>query len=332
LPTIHELIMNQVIPFAAENDIVVTIPTGNQAPTSLAMVTPQNLGTTDNALITVGGVEKDGSLFTDSNPDLGTGGSITIYAAARQVLVASIDSDTATTMADGTSVAAPAIAGLSAYFFSLSELDANWPAGNIARAMKQFFVLSARIQRNNDPVPPNLGYTGPAPGSVVVGCKFLTVYHKLQLAMPLEPERPRTKTDILAGNRHPGNSLDGCGAAAKVKRQDDLPDLSCPSPSASVDTSMTTMTMSSTATDISTTISDSNSSATPSTTAAPTTSSESFCTVVYGPGSSCVQVPNNTCGFGSQVICPLAKRGLHEATATTYYATGSFIKAVPTAA
>lgn len=56
--------MNRIIPFAAENDIVVTIPTGNDAPSSLAMVTPQNLGTTDNALITVAGVERDGSLFT----------------------------------------------------------------------------------------------------------------------------------------------------------------------------------------------------------------------------------------------------------------------------
>jgi subtilisin family serine protease len=171
LPTLHELIMDSVIPFAAENDIVVTIPTGNDAPTSLAMVTPQNQGTTDNALITVAGVERDGSLFTDSNPDLGTGGSITIYAAARLVLVASTDSDTSTTTLSGTSLAAPAVAGMAAYFFSLPELDANWPQGSVARAMKQFLVLSARIQRNNNPVPSNLGYAGPAPGSVVVACK-----------------------------------------------------------------------------------------------------------------------------------------------------------------
>ena len=171
LPILHELIMDRVIPFAAENDIVVTIPTGNDAPTSLAMVTPQNLGTTDNALITVAGVERDGSLFTNSNPDLGTGGSITVYAAARLVLVASTESDTSTTMLNGTSLAAPAVAGMAAYFFSLPGLDANWPQGSIARAMKQFFVLSARIQRNNNPVPPNLGYAGPAPGSIVVACK-----------------------------------------------------------------------------------------------------------------------------------------------------------------
>ena len=136
-------------------------------------------------------------------------------------------------------------------------------------------------------------------------------------------------TNAWVGNRHPGNSLAGCGAPAKVKRQDDLPDLSCPSPSS--ETSMTTMTLESTTTEISQTSTDSTSSET-STTTEPATTTSSFCTVVYGDGSSCVQVPNNTCGFGYQVICPLAKRDLHAATATTYYATGSFVRAVPTAA
>ena len=164
--------MNQVIPFAQEQDITVVIPTGNDAPTGLDRITPQNLGTTDNGLITVGGVEKNGALFPDTNPDLGSGGSISIYAAARDVLVAGIDSDSATTEVTGTSLAAPAVAGMAAYFFSLQELDANWPGGSVARAMKQFFVLSARVQRNNNPVPDNLGYTPPSAGSIVVACKY----------------------------------------------------------------------------------------------------------------------------------------------------------------
>lgn len=172
--------MDRVIPFAAENDIVVTIPTGNEAPSSLAMVTPQNLGTPDNALITVAGVEQDGSLFTLSNPNDGNGGDITLYAAARLVLVATPDSDTSTDRLNGTSLAAPAVAGMAAYFFSLSELDQNWPAGSVARAMEQFFVLSARIQRNNNPVPPNLGYNGPDAGSVVVACKYFSGCHSIQ--------------------------------------------------------------------------------------------------------------------------------------------------------
>jgi hypothetical protein len=74
--------MKQVIPFAQEQDITVIIPAGNDAPTGLHENTPQILGTADNGLITVGGVEMDGSLFTLTNPDLGMGGSISIYAPA----------------------------------------------------------------------------------------------------------------------------------------------------------------------------------------------------------------------------------------------------------
>jgi subtilisin family serine protease len=172
LPELTELVMNQVIPFAQEQDITVVIPTGNDAPTGLDRITPQNLGTTANGLITVGGVEKNGALFPDTNPDLGSGGSISIYAAARDVLVAGIDSDSAMAEVTGTSLAAPAVAGMAAYFFSLQELDANWPDGSVARAMKQFFALSARVQRNNNPVPDNLGYTPPSAGSIVVACKY----------------------------------------------------------------------------------------------------------------------------------------------------------------
>lgn len=124
--------------------------------------------------------------------------------AARSVLAASTDSDTSTTMLDGTSLAAPAVAGMAAYFSSLPELDANWPQGSVARAMEHFFVLSARVQRNNNPIPPNLGYAGPAPGSVVVACKSSIVKHDPW------PLRSRTmyrfeqqQTNAFAGNRHP---------------------------------------------------------------------------------------------------------------------------------
>ena len=315
------MILNQAIPFAQQQDITVVIPAGNEAPTGLHQISPQNLGTTDNGLITVGGVEKNGALFTDTNPDLGSGGSISIYAAARDVLCASTDSDSATKLVTGTSVAAPAVAGMAAYFFSLQELDSNWPAGQVARAMKQFFFLSARIQRNNNPVPDNLGYTPPSARSIVVACKH-----------PLHPSSPSPKSNTsLPGNRHPGNSLAGCGAtSSNLKRQDDLPDLTCPAPSDS-DTSMTTMTMSSTTSSEISSTTTATSSETSSTTPPPSTTTSSFCTVVYGDGSSCVQVPNNTCGFGSQVICPLAKRGAHQATATTFFASGSFVTALPTA-
>lgn len=165
--------MDRNIPFAQQNDITVVIAAGNDGVSSfLDQTTPQNLGTSDNALITVGALEKDGSLYTDTTPDRGNGGSISIYAPGRDVTAASKDSDDGTTPTTGTSVAAPAIAGMAAYFFSIAQLDRNWPEGSVAEAMKQFFALSARVQRNDNPVPGGLPYDGPSAGSVVCACKF----------------------------------------------------------------------------------------------------------------------------------------------------------------
>jgi len=194
--------MDRVIPFAAENDITVVIATGNEAPDPLSNTTPQNRGTRDNELITVGSVEVDGTLNTDTSPDLGDGGSITLYAAGRNVKVATTADDSSFGTASGSSVAAPAVAGMAVYFFSIPALDALWPNGRVARALKEFFVISASVQRNKNPVPDNLGYEEPRPESIVV-----------------------------AWNRHPVG-FEGCGAGSvKVKRQDSsLPDVSCPDP------------------------------------------------------------------------------------------------------
>lgn len=76
---------------------------------SLDRFTPQSIGTRDNAMITVGGVEVDGSLFTPTTPDIGRGGSLTIYAAARDVMVADFEDDNGFINVNGTSVAAPAV-------------------------------------------------------------------------------------------------------------------------------------------------------------------------------------------------------------------------------
>lgn len=128
--------MDRVVPFALDNDIVVVIPAGNDAPTPLNEITPQNLGTDGNRLITVGGVEKNGILFSPTCPNLGNGGSLTIYAAARDVKCAGQTADDAFTTGTGTSLAAPAVAGMAAYFFGISKLDDLWPAGRVAQAMK----------------------------------------------------------------------------------------------------------------------------------------------------------------------------------------------------
>lgn len=70
-------------------------------------------------MISVGGVEKDGSLFTDTNLDLGQGGSLTVNAATRDVKVANFTTDDGFTTGTGTSLAAPAVVSRSINFAAL---------------------------------------------------------------------------------------------------------------------------------------------------------------------------------------------------------------------
>lgn len=69
--------MDQIIPFAQEDDITVVLPTGNDGmiEASLDEFTPQNLGTQDNALITVGGVEKAAATYASPALHLTDAGS-----------------------------------------------------------------------------------------------------------------------------------------------------------------------------------------------------------------------------------------------------------------
>lgn len=285
LPSLKEIIMDRAIPFAAANDITVVIATGNNAPDPLDTFTPQNLGTPDNALVTVGGVDVHGVLYTYTTPDLGNGGSITIYAAAVDVKVATTNNDFG--RETGTSLAAPAVAGMAAYFFSISQLDSLWPKGQVARAMKEFFIVSATVWRNNDPVPDDdeLGYEGPSPDSIEV-----------------------------AWNRHPVG-FEGCGAtSSKKKRQDDLPDVSCPDDSAE----------------------DPEPTAEPETDAPTTTDppaeTATACTLVYDDGSTCIDTPDANCQPAPTIQCPLGlkPRGAHPATIYAKDATETFMATVPT--
>jgi hypothetical protein len=128
------------------------------------------LGSTSNSLITVGGVREEGKLWPDTTPqEPGEAGSISIYAAAREVLLADFRSDDGTHRESGTSFAAPAIAGLTAVFFSTPNLDNIWTPGSVGLAVKEFFSFTANLQRNNNPIPPEVDYTPPDPASVVVG-------------------------------------------------------------------------------------------------------------------------------------------------------------------
>lgn len=93
------------------NDITTVICAGNNEGTSFYLddKTPQNLGTTSNGLITVGGVTAAGVLWPQTIPSRGFGGSISIYAQAENVVVAGTSSNDASAVVPGTSVAAPAV-------------------------------------------------------------------------------------------------------------------------------------------------------------------------------------------------------------------------------
>jgi hypothetical protein len=66
----------------------VVIAAGNSAEKRLHQTIPQKLGTASNAVITVGGVEKDGTLFKLTTPaQPGQAGSMSVYAPARDIVV-----------------------------------------------------------------------------------------------------------------------------------------------------------------------------------------------------------------------------------------------------
>lgn len=143
-------------------------------------------------------------------------------------------------------------------------------------------TLSGSVQRNSNPVPPNLGYQGPRAESVVV-----------------------------AWNRHPVG-FEGCGTNSNAKRQEGGGDtaggLSCPAEPAPEPTSTETPTETTTPTPPADT-------PTPSPTEVDAGSEEDgACTVFLPDGSTCVQTAGSQCGFGTKVECPLGKRGAHPAT------------------
>ena len=147
------------------HDIITVISAGNygEQGKSLDMSTPQNIGTKDNALITVGGVNIRGALWTDTAFDRGIRGSITVYAVAENVPGAYYKSSTKRARRNGTSLAAPAVAGLCAYFAGLPSLAHKWRPGSVAIDMKRYIAGHA-LQRARYPVPSPLpqAYQGAA--------------------------------------------------------------------------------------------------------------------------------------------------------------------------
>ncbi len=151
-----------------QNDIITVVAAGNEG-RPLDRVTPQKLGTAENALITVGGVNNKGVLDSITNFNAGRGGSLTVYALSDGVRGAKWDSTTELRIDGGTSLACPAVAGLAAYFASLPSLAGEWTPGSVSGAMKAYITRYA-YRRTPNPIPDDLpsSYTSVPPADSII--------------------------------------------------------------------------------------------------------------------------------------------------------------------
>ncbi|KAL0934835.1 tri m 2 allergen [Colletotrichum truncatum] len=151
--------------------IVVVMAAGNNGDfgTRTGDHLPQLLGTQDNHLITVGGVNKDGTLWHNSEPEGRTSlykgppgnegklGSVSLYAQSAGVVtcIGNPLDKVGTKPRDGTSFASPQVAGLVAYFLAHPEYSKNFihvpnvlPGGpSVGLRMKLFLQAFASFQR-----------------------------------------------------------------------------------------------------------------------------------------------------------------------------------------
>lgn len=174
-----------------KNDIVTVVAAGNSGDDpnfDLSQDVPACLGTSTNALITVGACDMDGFDFYLTTKDRGKGGSITTSALGVGVQCASgISSDIVSSQ--GTSLAAPQIAGLAAYFMSLPRN--SLPAlpvgdvrfipgpdlhvkGSVAQAVKDYIALMKYKRNENDARSVDVSYNGAQEGlcEVVLASKI----------------------------------------------------------------------------------------------------------------------------------------------------------------
>lgn len=116
-----------MIEYCWEKDIVVVVCATNVGPElSLDEQAPQDLGTPDNPLITVGGVGKDGTYYLGTATSAEGQGHVDLYAGAIDVTVAKHNGAFDETLQDdGTSLAAPAVVRICLFFagFQASNLS-----------------------------------------------------------------------------------------------------------------------------------------------------------------------------------------------------------------
>jgi subtilisin family serine protease len=157
-------------------DIVTVVAAGNNGEIEdfdLSQDIPACLGRSDNPLITVGSVDIYGNEAPHSTKDKGRGGSITTYAQGVAVRCAN-NSNEGFQSGDGTSLAAPQVAGLAAYFLSLpaAELPVSLNLGDgrmlpidlhergkVSQNVKNY-IASMSYARSKEPKAPKVAYNG----------------------------------------------------------------------------------------------------------------------------------------------------------------------------
>jgi hypothetical protein len=89
---------------------------GNYPEKRLHQTLPQKLGTSENGLITVGGVERDGTRYVDTTTERpGEGGHISVWAPARDIRVPSFVPNPIYESHTGTSQASAIVVSLSLF-------------------------------------------------------------------------------------------------------------------------------------------------------------------------------------------------------------------------
>lgn len=112
--------MRSFVTWCESLKIPIVVAAGNTKSMQLHKQLPHRLGTPDNNIITVGGVEKDGSLYPDtSRAEPGQAGSMSVYAPARDIVVPAPGGENSHT---GTSQAAAIVVShiCKMYLFSLT--------------------------------------------------------------------------------------------------------------------------------------------------------------------------------------------------------------------
>jgi subtilisin family serine protease len=127
------------------SEIVTVVAAGNDGRNEgvLNDNVPTALGNVSNELITVGGINLDGSLWPETTIDDGSGGSMTVSLVASDVLCAASEGTDRTDTRHGTSFAAPQVAGLAAYFMSLPSLQGTLRPPKTPLKVKNYIVNAA---------------------------------------------------------------------------------------------------------------------------------------------------------------------------------------------